>query len=83
MINAQYHRREILKLNPVPQDIHDKFLEDRICKALLLTGQEVVPKDLHACHQMSICERVIVKFKDRKLKYNVQIKCKNPHIKTN
>ena len=50
--NAQYHRRETLELNPVPQDIHDSVLEDAICKALLLTGQEVVPEDLHACHRM-------------------------------
>ena len=51
--NAQYHRRETLELNPVSQDIHDNVLEDTICKALSLTGQEVVPEDLHACHGMS------------------------------
>ena len=73
--NAQYHRRGTLELNPVPQDIHDNVLEDTICKALPLTGQEVVPEDLHACHRMSNRDRVIVKFKDRKLKHNVQIKC--------
>ena len=46
--NAQYHRRETLKLNPMPQDIHNNVLEDTICKALSLTGQEAVPEDLHA-----------------------------------
>ena len=51
--NAQYHRRETLKLSPVPQDIHNNVLEDTICKALSLTGRDVVPKDLHAYHQMS------------------------------
>ena len=61
----------------MPRDIYNNVLEDTICKALLLTGQEVVAKDLHACHQMSHCGRVIVKFKGRKLKHNVQIKCKN------
>ena len=80
--NAQYHRRETLELNPVPQDIHDNVLEDTICKALSLTGQEVVPEDLHACHRMSNRDRVIVKFKDRKLKHNVQIKRKNLHKKS-
>ena len=74
MNNAQYHRRETLELNPVPQDIHDNVLENTICKALSLTGQEVVPEDLHACHRMSNRDRVIVKPKDRKLKHNVQIK---------
>ena len=58
----------------MPQDIHDNVLEDTICKAFSLTGQEVVPEDLHACHRMSNRDRVIVKPKDRKLKHNVQIK---------
>ena len=47
--NAQYHRRETLKLNSMPQDIHNNVQEDAICKALSLTGQEAVPEDLHAC----------------------------------
>ena len=82
MSNAQYHRRETLELNPVPQHIHGNVLEDTICKALSLTGQQVVPEDLHACHQMSNHDRVIVEFKDRKLKHNVQIKRKNLHQKS-
>ena len=80
--NAQYHRRETLELNPVPQDIHDNVLEDTICKALSLTDQEVVPEDIHACHRMSNRDRVIVKFKDRKLKHNVQIKQKKLNQKS-
>ena len=69
------------KRNPgiKPQDIYDNVLEDTICKVFSLTSQEVVPEDLHACHQMSNRDRVIVKFKDRKLKHNVQIKRKNLH----
>ena len=73
---------ETLELNPVPQYIHDNLLEDTICKTLSLTGQEVVPKDLHACHRMSNRDRVIAKFKDRKLKHNVQIKLKKLHQKS-
>ena len=80
--NAQYHRRETLELNPVPQDIHDNVLEDTICKALSLIGHNVVPKHLHACHRMSNRDRVIVKFKDRKLKHNVQIKQKKLNQKS-
>ena len=68
MSNAQYHRLETLKLNSILQDTHDNVLEDTICKALWLTGQEVVPEDLHACHRMSNRDRVIAKFTDRKLK---------------
>ena len=52
------------------------------CKTLSLTGQEVVPEDLHACHQMSNRDRVIVKFTDIKFKHNVQIKRKNLHQKS-
>ena len=52
------------------------------CKTLSLTGQEVVPEDLHACHQMSNRDRVIVKFTDSKFKHNVQIKRKNLHQKS-
>ena len=80
--NTQYHRRETLELNPVPQDIHDNDLVNLICKVLSLTAQEVVIEDLHVCHQMSNRDRVIVKFKDRKLKHNVQIKRKNLHQKS-
>ena len=49
---------------------------------LSLTDQDVVPKDLHVCHRMSNRDRVIVKFKDKKLKHNVQIKSKNLHQKS-
>ena len=80
--NVQYHRRKTQELNPVSQDIHDNVREDTICKALPLTGQEFVPEDLHACHQMSNRDRVIDKFKDRKLKLNIQIKRKNLHKKS-
>ena len=82
MSNAQYHRRETLELNTVPQDIHENVLEDATCKVLSLTGQEVVREDLDACHRMSNRDRVIAKFKDRKLKHNVQIKRKNLHQKS-
>ena len=56
----------------MPQDIHDNVLENTVCKALSLTGQEVVPEHLHACQRMSNRDGVIVKFKERKLKHNVQ-----------
>ena len=66
MSNAQYHRRETMELSTMPQDIHDNVLDDTICKALSLTGQEIVPEDIHACHRMSNRDRIIVRFKDRK-----------------
>ena len=50
--SSQYSRQETTELNPVPAEIHEDVLEDSICKALSLTGVNVVPEDLQACHQM-------------------------------
>ena len=75
--NAQYHRRESVEVNPVPPSISDEELELNICKALSLTGHEVKPDDLQACHRLKEKESVIVKFKCRKLKRRVLINRKN------
>ena len=53
------------------------FLEENICKDLSLTGVNVVPNDLHACHRMKRTDRVIAKFKCRKQKNSVMYKRKN------
>ena len=44
--NSQYSRRETIELNPVPAEIHEGILEESICKALSLTGVNVVPENL-------------------------------------
>ena len=75
--NSQYSRRETIELNPVPAEIHEDVLEDSICKALPLTGVNVVPEDLQACHQMKRSDRVTVKFKCRKQKQSFIYKRKN------
>ena len=75
--NSQYSRRETIELNPVPADITEDVLEENICKALSLTGVNVVPNDLHACYQMKRSDRVIVKFKCPKQKNYVMCKRKN------
>ena len=77
MKNPQYDRRETIELNPVFADITEDVLEENICKALSLTGVNVVPNDLHACHRMKRTDRVIVKFKCRKRKNSVMYKRKN------
>ena len=43
----------------------------KYCKALFLTGNEVYPSDLEACHHLKKKGNVTVKFKSRKLKYKV------------
>ena len=48
--DSQYSRRQTIELNRVPADITEDVLEENICKALSLTGVNVVPSDLHACH---------------------------------
>ena len=68
---AQYVRREIIEISPVPRLISDQNLEEQVCEALSLTGIKVEDKDLYACHRMKRRGRVIIKFKDRKLRYQV------------
>ena len=63
--SSQYNRKETIELNPVPADITEDALEENVCKALSLTGVNVVPNDLHTCHRMKRSERVVVKFKCR------------------
>ena len=66
VISSQYSIRETIEFNPVPAEIHEDVLEESICKALSLTGVNVVPEDLQACHTMERSDKVIVKFKCRK-----------------
>ena len=75
--NSQYSRREIIELNPVPAEIHGDVSEESICKALSLTGVNVVPDDLYACHRMKRSGRVTGKFKCRKQKQPLIYKRKN------
>ena len=71
--NAQYHCRESVEVNPVPPSISKEELELNICQALSLTGHEVKPDDLQACHRLKKKASVIVKFKCRKLKHKVLV----------
>ena len=75
--NSQNSRRETIELNPVPAEIYEDVLEESICKALSLTGVNVVFEDLQACHRMKRSDRVIVKFKCRKQKQSLMYKRKN------
>ena len=75
--NSQYSRREATELNPVPEEINEDVLEDIICRALSLTGVNVIPEDLQSCHRMKRSDRVIVKFKCRKQKQSLMYKRKN------
>ena len=56
--NAQYHCHESLEINPEPESLEinpesiGDVLENRGCRALSLTGYEVKPDDLQACHHL-------------------------------
>ena len=69
MNNAQYTRKEILEINPVPSDIAADVLEQSVCRY----GISAEPDDLQACHRMRKKDRVIIKFKCRKQKHGVLI----------
>ena len=71
MTNSQYHRRETIKINPVPESLEDEILEENVRKALSLTGVNVTPSQLHSCHRLKRRSRVIFKFKCRKQRQNV------------
>ena len=50
--NAQYHHPESLQINPVTASIGDDVLKNIVCRALSLTGHEVKPDNLQACHRL-------------------------------
>ena len=48
--NLQYSKRETTEFNLVPVDITEDVWKENIGKALSLTGVNIIPDDLHACH---------------------------------
>ena len=50
--NAQYLRREMIEISPVPLKVSSNELEGLVWKALSMTGNEVYPDDLKACHHL-------------------------------
>ena len=44
----------MVEINRVPEDIQDTQLQETICKALPLTGNDVLPEDLEACHRAKV-----------------------------
>ena len=77
VMNSQYIRRETSELNPVSVKTYDNILEAGVCKAILLTGVNMVSEDLQACHQMKKLNRVVIKSKSYKQKQLVMYKRKN------
>ena len=80
--NVQHHRHESLEINPVPASIGDDVLDSSVCRALFLTGHEVKPDNLQACHCLKKKDSVIIKFKYRKQRHSILINRKNRHNKS-
>ena len=75
--NAHNHCHESLEINPVSASICDGVLESSVSKTWSLTGHEVKPDDIQACHRLKKKDTVIVKFKCRKQKRSILINRKN------
>ena len=61
--NTQYSRKETIEVHGVDDDVGDgKELETKICQLLSMSGEEVCPADLHACHRLANNKQVIAKF---------------------
>ena len=69
--NAQYLRRGMIEISPVPLQLSNNELEELVCKALSLARNELYLDDLEVFHRLKKKENVIVKFRSRKLKYKV------------
>ena len=69
--NAQYLRRDMIEISPVPLELSNNELEGLVCKVLSLTGNEVYPDDLEACRRLKKKRKCHHQIQSRKLKYNV------------
>ena len=61
----------MIEIFPGPLKVSNDELKALVCKALSLTGNKVSADDLEACHRLKKKENVIIKFKSRKLKYEI------------
>ena len=63
--NAQYSRREFVKIVGMPLSIRQTHLEDSVCKILDKINCNIVKDNLEDCHRLK-GDRVITKFSKRK-----------------
>ena len=63
--NAQYSRREFVKIIWMPLSVHQTQLEDSVCKILDKINCNIVKDNLEDCHRLK-GDRVITKFSKRK-----------------
>ena len=82
---AQYSRRECLELHEVPNSIGDQDLGEKVVQLFSLTGVPINQDDIMQCHRLKKKTYVIVKLKERQMRYNMvnrsKLKGKNDHLK--
>ena len=59
----------MIEISTDSESISDQNLEEQVCKPLSITVIIIEEKDFHTCHCMKRGGRVILKFKDCKLRY--------------
>ena len=69
--NAEYSRRDCLKISSIPSSVNNKDLEDVFCKAVTKAGVEVPGKDIEDCFRVGKRDHTIVKFCKSKVSKHV------------
>ena len=64
--NAQYSRRDTLKIVGIPNSVGNSVLEETVRGVFKKIGVEIDERDVQACHRLKEKERTIVKFVNRK-----------------
>ena len=64
--NAQYSRRDTLKIVGIPNSVGNSVLEETVRDVFKKIGVEIDERDVQACHRLKEKERTIVKFVNRK-----------------
>ena len=82
---AQYSCRECLEIQKVLTSICDQDLGEKVIQVLSLTGVSINQDDIVQCHRLKKKTHVIVKLKERQMRYNIMVnrsklKGKNDHL---
>ena len=64
--NAQYSRRDTLKVVGIPMSVRDNVLEQKFCDVIQEIGVDICDSDIQACHRRKDKDRTNVKFTNRK-----------------
>ena len=57
--NAQYLRKKMIEISPVPLEVSNNELEGLVCKALSLTGNELYPQSMSSSQEKRKCHNQI------------------------